>query len=78
MKFCKPRVCEYSGVGGVLTTTKYVSYNDVVDFHGDSFAQQWATFIKDKPVLVLEGQKYYYYVDYKHFAMAADMYIKGA
>lgn len=78
MKFCKPRACEYNGLNGVLTTTSYVSYEDVLEFHGELFAKQWLEFIKNKPTLKLEGNNYYYYVDYKHFAIATDMYVNCA
>jgi hypothetical protein len=78
MKFCKSRICEYEGLSGTPTTTKYVSYEDVASFHGDNFAKQWLDFIKDKPTLILDKQKYYYYVDYKHFAIATDMYVNCA
>lgn len=78
MKFCKPRVCEYSRLSGALTTTSLVSYEDVVEVHGEQFAKQWLEFIKNKPTHTLEGKKYYYYVDYKHFAIATDMYINCA
>ena len=78
MKFCKPRVCEYSGLSGALTTTNYVTKEDIISFHGKIFADQFLKFTKNKPTFILEGNNHYYYVDYKHFAIATDMYINCA
>lgn len=78
MKFCKPRTIEYLGRSGLPTTTNYIGYEDVSSFHGEEFAKQWLKFIENKPTLLLEGKNYYYYVDYKHFAITTDMYINSA
>lgn len=78
MKFCNKRTLSYRGINGVETTVDYVLYDDVLDFHGKEFTDQWHFFIKNRPVIILDGgDNGYYYADYKEYAIKTDMYINS-
>ena len=68
MKFCQKRKHEYKGITGTPTTTDYVLFNDVVDFHGKEFADKWLEFIKLKPITFIDGMECYYFADYEFAA----------
>ncbi|NBP15498.1 hypothetical protein EBU95_14030 [bacterium] len=78
MKFCPRQVFTYTSLSQRETTVNYVSYENVLFFHGVNFAKQWFEFIKNKPKIIINGEECFYYADYKHFAIATDMYINSA
>lgn len=78
MKFCPKRSHCYKGINGVETSADYVLYDDVIDFHGKEFADQWFYFIKNRPMIIIEGGiTGFYYADYKEHAIKTDMYINS-
>jgi len=78
VKFCPKHTFNYTSFSNKETTVNYVSYEDVLTFHGEEFAKQWFNFIKDKPRLIVESRECFYYADYKQYAIATDMYINSA
>lgn len=78
MKFCPRHTHSYSGLNGIETTVSYVTKKDVQSFHGELFTEQWLKLIENKPTFLIDKQECYYYADYKHFAIATDMYINNA
>lgn len=78
MKFCPRQTLDYISFNTRETTIHYISYENVLIFHGEAFAKQWLEFIKEKPRIIIEGKECFYYADYKQFAIATDMYINNA
>ena len=72
MKFCQRRRLSYTGLSGTVTTSDYVTIEDVEKFHGLEFSKKWLEFIKNKPLLK-EG--FYYYADYQFAARQADSFL---
>lgn len=65
MKYCKPRVYEYKGNNGNATSYNYVLEDDVEQFHGKDFFNKWKEYIDKKHYIVQNGEKRFYYADYK-------------
>lgn len=72
MKFCKYRTHEYKGVNGAVTSYNYVLDVDVEAFHGTEFYNKWKEYIDKKPYFPENGEKRYYYADYKECVYKAD------
>jgi len=73
MKFCKPHIYEYKN-REVLTTVNYVTLADVKQTHGDVFAEQWYSFIKDYKKVDIDCEAFYF-ADYKQIAIRTYMYL---
>jgi len=71
MKFCERREYNYTK-NNIEASAHYVTYEDVLKFHGKEFAVKWKEFIEDKPFLK-EG--WYYYENYKFAARQTDSYL---
>lgn len=72
MKFCQRRRLVYCGLNNIVTSTDYITLEDIEEFHGKDFASKWLEFIKQKPTLSLNDKKGYYYSDYQFAARQAD------
>jgi len=77
MRYCPKQVYSYTGNNNIVTTINYVTFEDVVSFHGTVFAEQWKKFIGNN-IFYIKEKECYYYADYKHHAIATDMYIHSA
>jgi len=75
MKFCKRRRLTYTGINNIITTTDYITFADVIEFHGNKFANQWREFIKTSKTFTVNDQEVFYYADYKTVAMTTHMYL---
>lgn len=71
MKFCKPRLYEYTGVNGNNSSFNYVTDNDVEMHHGKDFYDKWKEYMNAKPYMTHAGEIRYYYYDYKECAYKA-------
>lgn len=74
MKFCKKNTIEENRNGNI-TVINYVTYKDVITFHGEKFATQWLEFIKNKKTFNINQETCYYYADYKDAAYSTDLYL---
>lgn len=72
MKFCKPRLTEYRGANGVVTSYNYVLEQDVEQFHGTEFYNKWREYADKKPYIAQDGEKRIYYADYKECVYKAE------
>jgi len=79
MKFCTPHHHEELH-NGVPTTLNYVTFEDVIKFHGPKFAEQWKLFIErdGQRSFVVNGHEAYYYMDYQHHARTTDQWLNAA
>lgn len=75
MKFCQRRRLEYLGLNNIVTSTDYVLLEDVEEFHGKEFTNQWLGFINQKPKLNIDHTEGYYYSDYQFAARQADSFL---
>lgn len=77
MKFCKARALQYSRDNKTYTTS-YVTAQDVLDFHGEKFTDEWKRMLaraKVKPFSQDDVKEGFYYSDYKHTARMAQSYL---
>lgn len=77
MKFCPKRTITYQGLNQIETTAHYVTYNDVREFHGQEFANQWLVFSEKLPKFLVENKECYYYSDYKFIAYRTDLFLSA-
>ena len=75
MKYCKARLHESTSQGR-HTTYNYVTLADIVEFHGQTFTQQWQFFASKKKPLSINEQPAYYYMDYKDCALTTELYMQ--
>lgn len=80
MKLLKKRNYEYTNTNGNLTSTNYITYSDVYNFHGSSFAKQWLEFLKigNLNTSFFGQTEGYYYSDYEFYARRTQMYLEDS
>ena len=77
MKFCKKNTYEYNGIDNKITSTDYVSFDDVLNFHGKEFFDLWSQYVKDIPKLLIDSKPNIYFEDYKFYAYRAFQYLNS-
>jgi len=77
MKFCKKRTHSYIGIDNKETTTDYVSFNDVLEFHGKEFHDLWSQYVSSIPKLYINSIPNIYFEDYKFYAYRAFQYLNS-
>lgn len=74
VKYCKRRHYEYAGVNNMSTETNFVTFEDIVACHGETFANKWKEFSKLNES-TFGSNKGYYYSDYKRYALTTAMWL---
>jgi len=77
MKFCAARVLQYSHANRTCTTN-YVTKQDVLNFHGKQFTDEWERMLVRANVAPFsqdDVKQGFYYTDYKHVARMAQSYL---
>lgn len=71
MKFCKKRLYNFND----KASTHYITDDDVLNFHGKLFHNQFKEFIKLKPKINIDNNDCYFYVDYEFAARQTDSFL---
>jgi len=79
MKYCDRRNYEYKGLNGNETSTNYVTFNDIKQFHGEEFANQWLEFAKHGGLKesVFGTDQGYYYIDYQFYSQRTKTFLES-
>jgi hypothetical protein len=79
MKFCKKRVYEYKGFKGCETSTNYVTLNDIKEFHGKEFVDQFLKFVSFSGLneSIFGSDSGYYFIDYQFYAQRTKTYLES-
>jgi len=71
MKFCQRKLYNIDN----KTSTHYITKEDIVNFHGKDFYDQFVEFIKEKPLRKFGNEEGYYYIDYEICARQTDSFL---
>lgn len=79
MKFCNRRVYDYKGLNGNETSTNYVTLNDITEFHGKEFADQWLKFASFSGLKesTFGNDSGYYFIDYQFYAQRTKTFLES-
>lgn len=75
MKYCNKRRLEYISASNVVTTTAYVTEEDIKTFHGEKFFEQFLVFVKDIKKFKEKEIEGYYYPDYQFIARRTELFL---
>lgn len=71
MKFCQRRYYNLNN----KTSTHYITEEDIVNYHGKDFYEQFKEFIKLKPKINIDNKDCFFYVDYEFAARQTDSFL---
>lgn len=77
MKFCPRRTTTFKGVGDVDTTSHFITEQDIKNFHGSEFYNQWLGFSSSIKKTLFNGIEGYYYEDYKFIAYRTELFLSA-
>jgi hypothetical protein len=76
-KFCPKRTFSYKGLNDKEVTADYVAPEDVLNFHGKEFYDQWSSYMSNVPKLMIDSKPNIYFEDYKFYAYRTSQYLNS-